>query len=141
MTQQIHPDQTHPELARGGQPHVSQPAEHTEPGAAAPQPSRMSRRSVLRGAAGAGAVGLAAAAGAGAVVAVTRQPAQATLMPSAKPVTMAPMAPTAMAGPLVVYLADTTTGEFDVFGDAGQLRVKNPALVSQLLKNLQLAQQ
>jgi hypothetical protein len=51
------------------------------------------------------------------------------------------MAPAAVAGPLVVYLSDTTTGEFDVFGDTGQVRVKNPALVSQLLKNLPLTAQ
>jgi hypothetical protein len=99
----------------------------------------MSRRTVLRGVAGVGAVGLAAAAGAGVAVAATRPTGQTTLPPAAKPVEMAPMAPAAMAGPLVVYLSDTTTGEFDVFGGTGAVRIKNPALVSQLLKNVQLA--
>jgi hypothetical protein len=99
----------------------------------------MSRRSVLRGAAGAGAVGLAAAAGAGGIVAATRPAHQQALPPAAKPETMAAMGPEAMTGPLVVYLRDTTTGEFDVFGGTGQVRIKNPALVSQLLKNVQLA--
>lgn len=97
----------------------------------------MARRSLLRGAVGVGALGLAAA-GAGGVVAATRSSAATTLMPSAKPVEVAPMAPSAMAGPMVVYLRDATTGEFDVFGGTGQVTVKNPALVSQLMKNVQL---
>ncbi len=50
---------------------------------------------------------------------------------------MAPMPPTAMEGPLVVYVSDTTTGLLDVFAGTGQLRLKNPALVSQLLRALQ----
>jgi len=99
----------------------------------------MSRRSLLRGAAGAGAVGLAAAAGAGVAAAATRPAGQPTPPPAAKPVTMAAMPEAAMAGPLVVYLRDTTTGEFDVFGDTGQVRVRNPQLVAQLLNNVQLA--
>jgi hypothetical protein len=101
--------------------------------------SRLSRRSLLRGATAAGAVGLVAAAGAGAVVAVTRPAGQPSLPPAAKPVTMAAMPETALAGPLVVYLRDTTTGEFDVFGGTGAIRVRNPQLVAQLLKNVQLA--
>jgi hypothetical protein len=99
----------------------------------------MSRRSLLRGAAGVGAVGLAAAAGAGVTVAATRPAQAASLPPAAKPVEVAAMPATAMAGPLVVYVRDTTTGEFDVFGDEGQVTVKNPALVAQLVKNVQLA--
>lgn len=149
MNQQINPDETYSIPNNSGQANLfqpGQPVQATQPaqptGQPAPaQPSRVSRRSILRGAAGVGAVGIAAAAGAGAAVAVTRQPGQATLMPTSKPVTVAPMPPQAMAGPLVVYLADTSTGEFDVYGDTGQMRVKNPALVSQLLKNMQLAQQ
>jgi hypothetical protein len=134
MTQQIHPDQTFTDPAGTDQAGTGQASE--------PAPaSRMSRRSMLRGAAGAGAVGLAAAAGTGAFDALPRPHASADLPPADKPVTIAPLAPAAVAGPLVVYLADTTTGEFDVFGDTGQVRVKNPALVSQLLKNLPLAQQ
>jgi hypothetical protein len=61
-------------------------------------------------------------------------------MPASKPVAVAPMAPTAMEGPLVVYIADTTSGLFDVFGGTGQTQVRNPALVRQLLANLKLAQ-
>ena len=93
----------------------------------------MSRRSMLRGAAGAGAVAVAAAAGAGGVVALTRPQTQ-TAPPAAKPVTMAEVPPNALAGPLVVYLRDTTTGEMDVFAGTGQLRLHDPALVGQLLR-------
>jgi hypothetical protein len=99
----------------------------------------VSRRSVLRGAAGVGVVGVAAAVGAGAVEVLKRQDNQPTLTPVSKPVAMAPMAPTAMAGPLVVYIADTTTGLLDVFGGTGATQVNNPALVRQLLANLKLA--
>lgn len=105
---------------------------------AAPRPP-VSRRSILRGAAGVSVLGAAAAAGAGAVVALNRQDNQATLMPVSKPVATAPMAPTAMAGPLVVYIADTTSGLLDVFGGTGATQVNNPALVRQLLANLKLA--
>jgi len=108
----------------------------------APEPQRppMSRRSILRGVAGVGAVAGAAAVGAGAVVAFDKpSSATETLMPVAKPVVMAPMAPTAMEGPLVVYISDTTSGLLDVYGGTGATQVKNPALVRQLLANLKLA--
>jgi hypothetical protein len=95
----------------------------------------MSRRSLLRGAAGAGVAGLAVAAGAGGVAALTQSRTQAA--PSAaKPVAMAEVPPNAMAGPLVVYLRDTGTGEMDVFAGTGQLRLHDPALVGQLLRAL-----
>jgi hypothetical protein len=102
--------------------------------------ARTSRRNILRGIAGVGAVGVAAAVGAGAVAEFDRPSAAqaATLKPASKPVVMAPMAPSAMAGPLVVYISDTTTGKFDVYGDTGATQVNNPALVNQLLDNLKL---
>ena len=121
-------------------PPQTQADQANEPVTAPQRPSPMSRRSLLRGAAGAGAVGLAAAAGAGAVVAVTRPRTETVLPPTARPVALAAMPANAMAGPLVVYLADTTNGEMDVFAGTGQIRVRNPALVGQLLRNLQMAQ-
>ena len=84
------------------------------------QPPHMSRRSVLRGAAGAGAVGLAAATGAGAVVA------------AARPRTMA--ARPANASSLVVYLRDATTGELEVFAGTSKVRLRDPALAAQLAR-------
>jgi hypothetical protein len=101
-------------------------------------PPPLARRSILRGIAGIGAVGVAAAAGAGAVIKLDK-PAAATLKPAAKPVAMAPMAPGAAAGPLVVYIADTTAGVLDVYAGTGATQIRNPALVSQLLANLKLA--
>jgi nitrous oxide reductase len=111
----------------------NQPDPAAQPGPVAPPPSRLNRRAILRGAAGVGVVGIAAAAGAGAAIAVTdsRTPDAA---PASKPVAMAAMPETAMAGPLVVYLRDTTTGEMDVFGGTGQLRLRDPGLVGQLLQ-------
>jgi hypothetical protein len=90
----------------------------------------VSRRSLLRGAAGVGAVGIAAAGGAGAAVTLTRPTPAPT--DAAKPV--AAMPPNATNGPLVVYLRDTTSGELDVFAGTGQVRLHDPALVGQLLR-------
>lgn len=125
------------------QPYAGQPLAATGPPPAVPAPAPapalrapLARRSILRGVAGVGAVGAAAALGAGAVI---RFDKPAELKPAAKPVAMAPMAPSAMAGPLVVYIADTTSGLLDVFGGTGATQVRNPALVSQLLANLKLA--
>jgi hypothetical protein len=97
----------------------------------------MTRRSILRSVAGVGAVGAAAALGAGAVFKFDK--ADSTMKPVGTPVAMAPMAPSAMSGPLVVYIADTTKGVLDVFGGTGATQVRNPALVNQLLSNLKLA--
>ena len=142
MHPQTQSDQAYPEGARWDDTRAgegqAQPLSKQVPAPVPPRPA-VSRRSVLRGAAGVGVVGAAAAAGAGAVVAVTRQPPAPTLMPASKPVAVAPMAPTAMEGPLVVYIADTTTGLLDVFGGTGQTQFRNPALVRQLLANLKLA--
>ena len=136
MPRQTHVDQAHPEQLRFDQGQA-QPRDEQVPAPAAPR-SPLSRRSVLRGAAGAGAVGLAAAVGAGAVAA-TRPSKSPALPPASKPVAVAAVPPAAMAGPLVVYIADTATGQFDVFAGTGQIRVRNPALVRQLLANLKLA--
>jgi hypothetical protein len=52
---------------------------------------------------------------------------------------MPPQTPSDQAGPLVVYIADTTNGLLDVFGGTGATQIRNPALVNQLLANLKLA--
>jgi len=105
------------------------PSSHTdsspEPAVSPERPPRVSRRSVLRGAAGAGAVGLAVAGGAAAVTGFTRQDQPAA--PDAAPAV-------AGAGPVLVYLRDTATGEMDVFAGTGQTRLRNPALVRELLR-------
>jgi predicted nicotinamide N-methyase len=102
-----------------------------DPGQRPGQPSRVSRRSVLRGAAGAGAVGIAAVAGAGTVIAAARpaEAAAATATPTATGL--------ANAGPLVVYLRDAATGEMEVFAGASQARFRDPALAARLLSRSQ----
>ena len=90
------------------------------------QPPHVSRRSVLRGAAGAGAVGLAAATGAGAVVAAAR--------PRTKAATPAMAATPASASSLVVYLRDATAGELEVFAGTSKVRFRDPALAARLAR-------
>jgi len=96
----------------------------------------VSRRSLLRGGLVGGGIGLAVAAGAGTAVGLARNSSQTSLKPVSKPVVMAPMAPGATAGPLVVYISDTTNGVLDVFAGTGATQIHNPALVTQLLNNL-----
>ena len=114
------------------------PAFKSQPQSTEDQPRQapMSRRSLLRGAAIGSAAGVIVAGGAGAVAELVRPSQAGIAKPAAKPVVMAPMAPAAMAGPLIVYLRDTTSGELDVFAGTGQMRLKNRALVSALLRAL-----
>jgi hypothetical protein len=100
-----------------------------DPATVREQPPHMSRRSVLRGAAGAGAVGLAAATGAGAVVAAAR--------PRTKAATAAKAARPANAGPLVVYLRDAATGELEVFAGTSKVRFRDSALAARLVRAVQ----
>lgn len=109
------------------------PQTHPDPADPAPvpateRPSRVSRRSLLRGAAGVGAIGLVAAGGAAAAAGLTRpdQTAAAAAVP-----------PGARSGPLMVYLRDAKTGEMDVFAGTSQVTVRDPALAGQLLRALQ----
>ena len=113
------------------------PGSDAEHGSAQPA-AGVARRSVLRGAAGLGAVGLAAAAGAGAVVAATR-PANATAGPAPR-AAAGTAAQASSADPLVVYLRDAATGEFEVFRGTQQVKVRNPRLVAQLLDGIATAQ-
>jgi hypothetical protein len=96
---------------------------------------QVSRRSLLRGGLVGGGIGLAIAAGAGAAVGLTRT-SNTSLKPVSKPVVMAPMAPSATQGPLVVYISDTAKGVLDVFAGTGATQIHNPGLVTQLLDNL-----
>jgi hypothetical protein len=81
------------------------------------------RRSVLRGAAGVGALGLAAAAGAGSVVAASTPAAAAT---TANP------APARGDTPVVVYLRDASSGELEIFAGTSQARIHDAALAARL---------
>jgi hypothetical protein len=130
------PPQFHADKA---QPDKAQPGYDTEPGTAAAD-SHVSRRSVLRGAAGAGAVGLVAATGAGAAFAATRPAAATRPTAAAKPATLDAATENVGREPLVVYLRDIKTAEFEVFNGTSQVRVRSPRLVAQLLNDLQTAQ-
>lgn len=132
------PQNQPPEYPSSEQPltrnHAAPPQGRPQP---QPQPQPpMSRRSLLRGGLAGGGIGLAVAAGAGVAVGVTRKSSGTSLKPAGKPVVMAPMAPHATEGPLVVYVSDAGSGVLDVFGGTGATRIHNPALVNELLKNL-----
>jgi hypothetical protein len=128
------PPQTHED-----QPYQAQRAGDPAPGGAR-LASPVSRRSLLRGAAGAGAVGFAAAAGAGAVFAATRPAAPAASPAAGATATADTTAARSLDEPLVVYLRDASTGEFDVFNGTRHMRIRDSRLAGQLLAGLQTAQ-
>jgi hypothetical protein len=121
-----------------GQPYQNQPGSEM-PGSAEPV-SPPSRRSVLRGAAGAGAVGLVAATGAGAVFAATRSTHAASPASGKQAVTTDVTTQQAGSEPLVAYLRDASTGEFEVFNGTSQVRFRNPRLATELLNGIQATQ-
>jgi hypothetical protein len=94
------------------------------------QTQRVSRRSLLRGAAGVSAVGLAAATGAVAIAGPrsTAGPVAGATAGLARP---------DHQGPVMVYLRDAATGEMDVFAGTGQVTLRDPALATQLLRAIQ----
>jgi hypothetical protein len=114
-------------------PHLNpdEPTEATHP----------SRRSILRGAGAAGAVGLAAVAGGGLLA---TKASAATNAPAAKPAEAKPAVATETEAhneePLVVYLKDKATGEFEIFNGTKQVTVRNKRLVNELFAGLATAQ-
>jgi hypothetical protein len=93
--------------------------------------SRPSRRSVLRGAAGAGAAGIAAAAlagTAGPALAATARPAGPARRDATQPNQAHP------EEPIVVHLRDAATGEIDVFRGTSQVRLRDPALAARIVR-------
>lgn len=93
---------------------------------------RLSRRSVLRGAAGAGAAGIAATALAGAAV-----PAFAATKRPVRPADTEPKPETTDAEPaeqIVVHVRDVSSGEIDVFRGTSQTRVHDRELAARLAR-------
>ncbi len=83
------------------------------------------RRAVLRGAAGAGAIGLVAASGV------------ATAAASASAATATPeqdRAPAATDTQVVVYLRDASSGELEIFAGTSRTQVHDPALAARLAR-------
>jgi hypothetical protein len=95
-----------------------------------PEPTEgPSRRSLLRGAGAAGAVGLAAASGVGAagrVAAAVTRPA-----PDNRPAG-AEQAAGAVGAALVVYLRDAASGELDIFSGTSHAVLRDRALAARL---------
>ena len=96
-----------------------------------------SRRSVLRGAGAAGAVGIAAAAGAGAasgMAAAATRPAADNRANSGNRPSAGHSAHAAAGPPLVVYLRDAASGEFDVFAGTSRATLVDPDLAARLTR-------
>jgi hypothetical protein len=100
----------------------------------------LSRRSLLRGAAGVGAVSVAAAAGAGTIFAVAGPASAAPTVHAdtvhADTVHHGTGAQPAGDEPIVAYLRDAATGEFEVFHGTRQVRVRDRKLAVQLLNQV-----
>jgi hypothetical protein len=109
------------------QSHIDPPVDPSADPASA-QEQRMSRRSVLRGAAvGAGVVGLATVAG---ITPALASPRQASHAPRTEP----GKAGAADATPIVVYLRDAASGELEVFAGNTQVRLHDPAMAARLTR-------
>ena len=103
------------------------PSHGEERGSWRPAGRRLSRRSLLQGAATAGAAGLAATAmGAAnpALAATSRSPA-----PSHGP-TKTP------AGPIVVHVRDARSGDIEVFSGTSQTRLRDKDLAAQIARTI-----
>jgi hypothetical protein len=109
-----------------GQDDINSPADHTrEDGKERP---RLSRRSILRGAAGAGVAGIAATALAG-----TAMPAfAATSGPAHAPQDRAKDTDT--SDQIVVHVRDARSGEIDVFRGTSQTRLRDQELAARLVR-------
>ena len=113
-----------------GKDDTSSPAARTGDDREARQ--RPSRRSVLRGAAGAGVAGIAATALAGSAA-----PAVAAAARAAVPAARGARAETTEAGTgeqIVVHVRDAGSGEIDVFRGTSQTRVRDPELAARLVR-------
>ena len=103
---------------------------HADPAPTTEPAPSVSRRSMLRGAAGVGAAGLATAA-----VARTAAPALATARPAAPAGGSAPSAgPADASEPVVVHLRDATSGEMDIFAGTSHTRLRDPDLAARLTR-------
>jgi len=109
--------------------------EDTSPPVARPdddrEAPRMSRRSVLRSAAGAGVAGIAVTALAG-----TAGPALAAAARPAAPAARGRAPEATDAGPaeqVIVHVRDARSGEIDVFRGTGHTSVRDPELAARLV--------
>ena len=94
---------------------------------------RLSRRSLLQGAATAGAAGLAATAigAAGPALAATSGPQAAKHSPGQSPRQPPGRAP---AGPIMVHVRDTRSGDIEVFAGTSQTRLRDKDLAARIAR-------
>ena len=109
-----------------GQDDINSPADRA--GDAGKERPRLSRRSILRGAAGAGAAGIAATALAG-----TAMPAFAASSGAAHN-TKDRAEDTDTSEQIVVHVRDAKSGEIDVFRGTAQTRLRDPELAARLVR-------
>jgi hypothetical protein len=98
---------------------------------------RLSRRSLLQGAATAGAAGLAVTAigAAGPALAATSSPQPADQSPGQSP-DRSPGQPhrEAPAGPIMVHVRDTGSGDIEVFAGTSQTRLRDKDLAARIAR-------
>jgi nitrous oxide reductase len=96
---------------------------------------RLSRRSLLQGAATAGAAGLAATAigAAGPALAATSSPQAADQSPGRSPGQPHRGAP---AGPIMVHVRDTRSGDIEVFAGTSQTRLRDTDLAARIARSI-----
>jgi hypothetical protein len=94
---------------------------------------RLSRRSLLQGAATAGAAGLAVTAigAAGPALAATSSPQTADKSPGQPPGQPHREAP---AGPIMVHVRDTGSGDIEVFAGTSQTRLRDKDLAARIAR-------
>ena len=96
---------------------------------------RLSRRSLLQGAATAGAAGLAATAigAAGPALAATSGPQAAKHSPGQSPSQSPGRAP---AGPIMVHVRDARSGDIEVFAGTSQTRLRDQDLAARIARSI-----
>jgi hypothetical protein len=88
---------------------------------------RLSRRSLLQGAATAGAAGLA-------VTAMGAAATPAFAATSQRPAAERPLTDSEAAGPLVVHVRDAKTGDIEVFSGTSQTRLRDKDLAARIAR-------
>jgi len=97
-----------------------------------PTPEQMSRRTVLRGAAGVGAAGLAVTALTGAPALASAALKSATSTP--RRASQLPATEEAASEAVVVHVRDLRTGQLDVYRGTSHVRIHDRQLAAQLAR-------
>jgi hypothetical protein len=95
----------------------------------------LSRRSVMRGAAGLAGAGLAAGTIGGVITEAIAAPAQAAAARPARSGQQAP-AEASPTEPVIVHVRDVNSGEMDVFAGTSLVRLRDPGLAARLVRGV-----